>query len=60
MADKDENPKRRAQGPRRGRMERRSTRVPAAADGPPGQRDAGRVMGAASSVWQNGKPDRMQ
>ena len=60
IADKDENPKRRAQGPRRGLMERRSTGAPADMDTPPGQRDMGHVMGTASNVWHNEKPDRMQ
>ena len=58
-ADTDENPKRRAQGPRRGQMERRNTGAQTGADGAPGQRDAGRVMGTASSVGQNEKPDKM-
>ena len=58
MAETDENCKRRAQDQRRGRegMERRST----GADGAPWQRDAGRVVGTASSVRQNEKPDEMQ
>ena len=62
MADTDENPKRRAQGQRRGRgeMERRSTGAQAGAEGAPGQRDAGRIVGTASSVGQNEKPDGMQ
>ena len=62
LADTDENPKRGAQGQRRGRegMERWSTGVHTGADGAPGQRDAGRVVGTASSVWQNEKPDEMR
>ena len=62
MADRDENPKRRAQGQRRWRegMERRSTGAQTAADGAPGQRDAGRILGTASSLGQNEKPDGMQ
>ena len=62
MADTDENPKRRAQGQRRGRegMERRSMGAQTVADRAPGQRDAGRVVGTTSSVGQNGKPDEMQ
>ena len=62
MADTDENPKRRAQDQRRGRegMERRSTGAQTGEDGAPGQRDAGRVVGTASSVGQNEKPDEMQ
>ena len=59
LADTDENPKRRAQGPGRGRMERRSTGAQTGADGAPGQRGAGRDMGTASSVGQNEKPDKM-
>ena len=62
MVDTDENPKRRAQGQRRGRegMEQRSTGAQTGADGAPGQRDAGRVVGTASSVGQNERPDEMQ
>ena len=57
MADADENPKRRAQGQRRGRgeMRRRSTGAQASAEGATGQRDARRIVGTASSVGQNGK-----
>ena len=53
MADTDENPK------QRGPMERRSTGAQTGADGAPGQRDAGRVVGTASSVGQREKPDKM-
>ena len=62
MADTDGNPKRRAQDQRQGRegMERRSTAAQTGADGAPGQPDAGRVVGTASSVGQNEKPDEMQ
>ena len=62
MADTDENPKRRAQGQRQGReeMERRSTGAQAGAEGAPGHGDAGRIVGTASSVGQNEKPDGMQ
>ena len=62
MAHTDQNPKRRAQGQRRQReeMQRRSTRVQAGAEGAPGQRDAGRIVGTASSVGQTNKPDGMQ
>ena len=62
MADVDENTKRRAHSQRRGRgeMERRSTGAQAGAEGAPGHRDAGRIVGTASSVWQNEKPDGMQ
>ena len=62
MADTDENPKRRAQGQRRGReeMERRSTGAQAGAEGALGQRDAAGIVGTASSVGQNEKPDGMQ
>ena len=59
MADTNENPRRRTQGPRRGRMERRSTGAQKGADGAPGQRDAGSVVGTTSSVGQNEKPDKM-
>ena len=59
MADTDENPQRRAQGPRRGRLERRSTGAQTGADGAPWQRDAGHVVGTANSVGQNEKPDKM-
>ena len=59
MADTDGKPKRRAHGQRRGRMEQRSTGLQTGADGAPGRRDAGRVMGTASSVGQNEKPDKM-
>ena len=57
MADADENPKRRAQGQRRGRgeMGRRSTGAQAGAEGATGQRDARRIVGTASSVGQNEK-----
>ena len=62
MVDIDENPKQRAQGQRRERegMARRSTGAQTGADGAPGQRDAGRVVGTASSVGHNEKPDEMQ
>ena len=59
MADTDENHKRRVQGPRQGRMERRSTGAQMGVDGAPGQRNAGRVTRTASSVGQNEKPDKM-
>ena len=59
MADTDENPQWRAQGARRGQMERRSRGAQTAADRAPGQREAGRVVGTASSVGQNEKPDKM-
>ena len=57
MADADENPKRRAQGQRRGRgeMGRRSTGAQASAEGATCQRDARRIVGTASSVGQNEK-----
>ena len=57
MADADNNPKRRAQGQRRGRgeMERRSTGAQGGAEGATRQRDAGRIVGTASSVEQNEK-----
>ena len=57
MADADENPKRRAQGQRRGRgeMGRRSTGAQAVAKAAIGHRDAGRIVGTASSVGQNEK-----
>ena len=57
MADADENPKRRAQGQRRGRgeMGQRSTVAQAGAEGAPGQRDARCIVGTASSVGQNEK-----
>ena len=57
-----ENPKRRAQGQRRGReeMERQRTGAEAGAEGAPGQRDAGRFVGTASSVGQNETPHGMQ
>ena len=57
IADADENPKRRAQGQRRGRgeMGRRSTGAQASAEGATGQRDARRIVGTASSVGQNEK-----
>ena len=57
MADADENPRRRAQGQRRGRGEigRRSTGAQASAEGATGQWDARRIVGTASSVGQNEK-----
>ena len=57
MADADENPKRRAQGQRRGRgeMGRRSTEAQAGAEGATGKRDARRIVGTTSSVGQNEK-----
>ena len=57
MADADENPKRRAQGQRRGRgeMGRRSTGAQASAEGATGQRGARHIVGAASSVGHNEK-----
>ena len=57
MADADKNPKRRAQGQRRGRgeMGRPSTGARAGAEGVTGQRDVGRIVGTASSVRQNEK-----
>ena len=42
-----------------GRMERRSTGAQTVADGAPGQRDAGCVVGTASSVGQHEKPAKM-
>ena len=53
-----ENPKRRAQGQRRGggKMGRRSTGAQAGAEGAAGQWDARRIVGKASSVGQNEKP----
>ena len=62
MADTDKNPERRAQGQRRGRegMERRSTGAQTGADETPRQRDAGRVVGTASSGGQKEKPGVMQ
>ena len=41
-------------------MERRSKGSQAGAEGAPGQRDAGRIVGTASSVGETEKPDRMQ
>ena len=57
MADADGNPKRRAQGQRRGRgeMGRRNTGAQASAERATGQRDARRSVGTASSVGQNEK-----
>ena len=57
MGNADENPKRRAQGQRRGRgeMGRRSTGAQAGAEGATGQRDARHIVGTASSVGQNEK-----
>ena len=57
MADADENPKRRAQGQRRGggEMGRQSTGAQAGAKGATGHRDARRIVGTASSVGQNEK-----
>ena len=57
MADADGNPKRRAQGQQRarGEMGRRSTGAQASAEGGTRQRDAGRIVGMASSVGQNEK-----
>ena len=57
MADAVENPKRGAQGQRRGRgeMGRRSTGAQASAEGATGQQDARRIVGTASSVGQNEK-----
>ena len=57
MADADENPKRGAQGQRRGRREmgRRSTGAQASAEGATGQRDARRILCTASSVGQKEK-----
>ena len=59
MADTGGNPQRREQGPRRERMERRSTGPQTGADGAAGQRDAGRDVGTANSVGQNEKTDMM-
>ena len=53
MADTDENPPRRELGPRRQRMERRSTEAPTGADGAAGQRDAGSTVGTANSAAQS-------
>ena len=55
MAEADENPKRIAQDPRRGRgeMGRRHTGVQANAEEATGQWDARRIVGTASSVAQN-------
>ena len=57
MADADKNPKRGAQGQRRGRgeMGRQSTGAQASAVRATGQRDARRIVGTASSVAQNEK-----
>ena len=57
MADADENPKRGAQGQRRGRgeMGRRNTGAQASAEGAIGQRDARRIVGTASTVGQDEK-----
>ena len=52
MADMDENPQRRELGPRRQRMERRSTGALTGADGVAGQRDAGSTVGTAYSAAQ--------
>ena len=52
-------PQAEGKGPQRGRMERRSTGAQTGTGGAPGQRDAGRVMGTASSVGQSEKPDKM-
>ena len=56
-ADADENPKRGAQGQRRGRgeMGRQSTEAQASAEGATGQQDTRRIVGTASSVGQNEK-----
>ena len=59
MADTDENPQRRELGPRRKRMERRSTGALTGADGAAGQRDTGINMGTANSASRNEKPDMM-
>ena len=55
MADTDENPKRRAQDQRRGRVEmgRRSTGAQTSAEEATGQWDARRIVGTTSSVVQN-------
>ena len=57
MADAEENPKRRAQGQRRGRgeMGRRSTGAQASAEEATGQRDTRHIVGTVSSVGQNEK-----
>ena len=57
MADADENPKRRAQGQRRGGGEigRRSMGEQVSAEGATRQWDARRILGTASSVGQNEK-----
>ena len=57
MADAEENPKGRAQGQRRGEgeMERQSTGAQAGVEGATVQRDAGCILGTASSVGQNKK-----
>ena len=59
IADTDQNPQGRELGPRRKRMEWRSTGATTAADGAAGQRDTGSNVGTANSAAQNEKPDMM-
>ena len=59
MGDTGENPQRREQGPRRKRMERRSTGAQAGADGAAWQREAGLDLGTGNSAEQNEMPDMM-
>ena len=59
MADTDENPKRMKLGPRRKRMERRSTAAPTDSDRAPGRWDAGSTVGTANSAAESEKPDMM-
>ena len=59
MADTDKNSQRRELGPRRQRLERRSTGAPTGADGAAGQRDVGSTMGRAHSAAQSEKHDMM-
>ena len=59
MADTDKNPQQRELGPRRQRMERRSTGAPTGVDGASGQQNTGSTMGTAYGAAKSGKPDMM-
>ena len=59
MADTGENPQLREQGPRRERMERRTTGAQTGADGAAGQREAGCDVGTTNSVGQIEKANMM-
>ena len=59
MADIDKNPQRRELGPRRQRLERRSTGAPTGADRAAGGQDAGTTVCTTYRAAQSEKPDMM-